>query len=445
MDTTSSTHIIRKVAWLSLFALLLNCKKDESFIGRELQNEDLNVSKIDNFTILTHTTLADTLRADEISISTLGSMNDMVMGKTNSSFFTQLRIPVDNVNFSGTGPLTNIILDSVVLSLEYEDHYGSLNAQNFEVYEVNEEIEIDSAYYNGKSFTNLGTNLVQPGIGTQTPDPNSIVYADGDTLPAQLRLKLANSFGQTILNESGNSTLSDNESFSQFMKGIEVKVNNPGQNTGEGAILLFDLLSANSKVTLYYRDTAEKDTTKFELLINTFTARVNLNTHDYTGTQVAAQISDSTLGQNEVYIQGLQGVKTEVNFDDILRLRDSGIIINKAVLTMPVDFTTGSSFEPNPQLLVIRNEEGNKFLIPDQTMFAGTAGLANVGGEWNEDDSQYEFVITRYINNILNGKFPNNNLTLETVSSMVTPNRAVFFGHNSVMNKPKLTITYTKY
>jgi len=51
MDTTSSTHIIRKVAWLSLFALLLNCKKDESFIGRELQNEDLNVSKIDNFNV----------------------------------------------------------------------------------------------------------------------------------------------------------------------------------------------------------------------------------------------------------------------------------------------------------------------------------------------------------------------------------------------------------
>ena len=445
MNTTSSNHIIRKVAWLSLFALLLNCKKDESFIGTELQNEDLNVSKIDDFIIQTHTTLADSLRADEISISTLGSMNDMVMGKTNSSFFSQLRIPVDNVNFSGAGPLTDIVLDSVVLSLEYKDHYGSLNAQTFEVYQVNEDMEIDSAYYNGKSFTNLGTNLVQAGTGTQIPNPSSTVYADGDSLPAQLRLKLANSFGQSILNESGNSTLSDNESFAQFMKGIEVKVNNPGQATGEGAIFLFDLLSANSKVTLYYRDTAAKDTTKFELLINTFTARVNLNTHDYTGTQVAAQISDSTLGQNEVYIQGLHGVKTEVNFNDILRLKDSGIIINKAVLTMPVDFTTGSSFEPNPQLLIIRNEEGDKLLIPDQTMYAGAAGLANVGGQWNEDDSQYEFVITRYINNILNGKFPNNNLTLETTSSMVTPNRAVLFGHNSVMNKPKLTITYTKY
>ena len=341
MNITSSTHIIRKAIWLSLFALILNCKKDENFIGTEIQNEDINVSKIDNFTIQTYTTLADSLRADEISISTLGSMNDMVMGKTNSSFFTQLRLPVDNVNFSGAGPLTNIVLDSVVLSLEYKDHYGSLDAQTFEVFQVGQDIEIDSAYYNGKSFTNLGTDLVKAGTQTQIPDPSSTVYANGDTLPAQLRIKLDNSFGQSILNESGNSTLSDNESFAQFMKGIEVKANNPGQATGEGAILLFDLLSVNSKVTLYYRDTATKDTTSFDLLINTYASRVNLNKHDYTGTQVDAQISDSTLGQNEVYIQGLQGVKTEVNFDDILRLRDSGIIINKAVLTMPVDFTTG--------------------------------------------------------------------------------------------------------
>lgn len=445
MNTTSSNQIIRKVAWLSLFVLLLNCKKDENFIGTELQNEDINVLKIDDFSIETYTTLADSLRSDEISVSTLGSYNDIIMGKTNSSFFTQLRIPVDNVNFSGAGPITNIILDSVVLSLEYQDHYGNLDAQTFEVYQINEEMEIDSSYYNGKSFTNMGVNLVQAGTGTQTINPNSTINIDGDTLPAQLRLKLDNSFGQSIINESGNSTLSNNESFAQFLNGIEVKVNNPSQATGEGAIFLFDLLSINSKVTLYYRDTVLKDTTSFELLINTYASRVNLNTHEYTGTQVAAQIADSTLGQNEVYIQGLHGVKTEVNLTDILRLKDSGIIINKAVLTMPVDYTSGSAYEPNSQLLIIRNEDDNKYLLPDQTMFAGTAGLTNVGGQWNEDDSQYEFVITRYINNILNGNFENNNLTLETVSSMVTPDRAVLYGHNSVIKKPKLTITYTKY
>ncbi len=445
MNTTSSTHIIRKVLWLSLFALIVNCKKDENFIGTELQNEDINVSRIDDFSLTTHTTLADSLRSDELSISTLGSYNDVVMGKTNSSFFTQLRIPVDNVNFSGSGPITNIVLDSVVLSLEYQDHYGNLNPQTFEVYQLNEDMDIDSAYYNGRSFANLGTNLVQSGFGTQTPDPTSTVYADGDSLPAQLRLKLENSFGQAILNESGNTSLADNESFAQFIKGLEVKVNNPSQAPGEGGIFLMNLLSENSKVTLYYRDTALNDTVQFELLINTFTARNNLTTHDYTGTQVAAQIADSTLGQNEVYIQGLQGLKTEISLNDILRLKDSGIVINKAVLTMPVDYTSGNAFDPNEQLLIVRNEEGIKYLMPDQTMFTGTAGLANVGGQWDENNSQYEFVITRYINNLLTGNFPNNRITLESSSAMVTPNRVILFGHNSVTNKPKLTITYTKY
>ena len=135
MNKTSSNHIIRKVLWLSLFALVLNCKKDENFIGTELQNEEINVSKIDDFIIETYTTLADSLRADELSVSTLGSYNDIVTGKTTSSFFTQLRIPSDNLDFTSGGPITNLILDSVVLSLEYKDHYGSLDAQTFD-YEI---------------------------------------------------------------------------------------------------------------------------------------------------------------------------------------------------------------------------------------------------------------------------------------------------------------------
>ena len=156
-------------------------------------------------------------------------------------------------------------------------------------------------------------------------------------------------------------------------------------------------------------------------------------------------MADSTLGANTVYVQGLQGLKTEINLTDVLRLKDSNIIVNKAVLTMPVNTTTAGSFDPIDQLLIIRNEDGLKYLLQDQTMFAGQAGLDNVGGQWNSTESQYEFVITRYINNLLNGNIPNNNLTLETISAMVTPNRSVFYGHNSTVEKPKLTITYTKY
>jgi len=367
------------------------------------------------------------------------------VGKTESSFYSQLRLPVDNVDFAVNGSLSDIVLDSVVLTLEYADYYGSLDAQSFEVLELTEDMYIDSAYYNGKSFASNPTNLVVPGSRVQVPDPITSVFTPTDSTSAQLRLKLDNSFGQKIMNESGNVTLSDNDNFVQFLKGIEVKVNNPGQATNEGAILLFNLISLNSSVTLYYRDTVAKDTLSFDLLMNTNCARVNKNVHDYSGTLVANQLADSTLGADRVYVQGLQGLKTEINLTDIMRLKDSNIIINKAVLKIPVDNTAGNDFDPIEQILIVRNEDDLKYLLLDQTMFAGQAGLDNVGGQWNEDDSQYEFTITRYLNNVLNGNFPNNRLTLETISAMVTPNRTIFYGHNSVVQKPMLTITYTKY
>ena len=446
MNFIFSNYTLRKASMLSLVVLTLTyCKKEDNFIGSELQKEDLGVNQLANFNITTYTKESDSLRADELSTATLGSMNDPDVGKTESSFYSQLRLPVDNVDFAVNGSLSDIVLDSVVLTLEYADYYGSLDAQSFEVLELSEDMYIDSAYYNGKSFASNPTNLVVPGSRVQVPDPITSVFTPTDSTSAQLRLKLNNSFGQKIMNESGNVTLSDNDNFVQFLKGIEVKVNNPGQATNEGAILLFNLISLNSSVTLYYRDTVAKDTLSFDLLMNTNCARVNKNVHDYSGTLVANQLADSTLGADRVYVQGLQGLKTEINLTDIMRLKDSNIIINKAVLKIPVDNTAGNDFDPIEQILIVRNEDDLKYLLLDQTMFAGQAGLDNVGGQWNEDDSQYEFTITRYLNNVLNGNFPNNRLTLETISAMVTPNRTIFYGHNSVVQKPMLTITYTKY
>ena len=367
-----------------------------------------------------------------------------MFGKTEASFYTQIRISSDNVDFAPTGSISDIVLDSVIFALEIADHYGNLDAQTFEIYEVNEDMYIDSTYYTTSNFATSTTNIVKVGTGTITPSLSKVA-SGSDSLTAQLRIKLSNSFGQKILNESGNTTLSNNENFTQFIKGLQVKVNNPSQISSEGAILSLNLLSEYSKITLHYRNIVTIDTLEFDLLLNTYCARVNHVEHDYTGTSVGSQIIDSTLGKNNVYIQGLVGINTQIELTDIMSLKDSNFIINKAVLTFPVDYTSGSAYEPNSQLIIVRNEEDNKYLLPDQTQYSGLAGLANVGGQWDEDEEQYEFVITRYINNVLNGNYPNNKLTIETASALVTPNRAILFGSNSLLKKPKLTITYTKY
>ena len=202
MNFIFSNNILRKASLLSLVVLTLTyCKKEDNFIGSELQKEDLGVNQLTNFNIITYTKESDSLRADELSTATLGSMNDPDVGKTESSFYSQLRLPVDNVDFAGSGSLSDIVLDSVVLALEYSGYYGSLDPQSFEVMEITEDMFIDSAYFNGKSFATNPTNLVVPSSRVQTPDPNSSVFTASDSFPAQLRLKLDNSFGQKIIDE----------------------------------------------------------------------------------------------------------------------------------------------------------------------------------------------------------------------------------------------------
>lgn len=433
--------LIRKVVLLSVFFFALSsCKKKENIIGAQLHDDKLNVSVIDSLSLITYGDLQDSLQSSGLSISTLGSYIDPVFGETKSSIYTHLRLSADNVNFAPSGSSLDIEIDSVVLALQFTDYYGTLDPQTFEVYEILDDLYTDSIYYSNHSSSLDLTNIVSVGFENITPNPNDKIYIDGDSLEPQLRIRIDNSFGQKIVNESGNSNISNNENFLQFIKGIYITTNS-SLSSGQGAILSFDLLNSNSKMTIYYRDTVQKDTNSFDLLINSSCARVNNIQHDYTATAIESLVNDSSLGANEIYIQSLQGVRTFVEFPTLESLKDSNIIVNKAVLTMPVNYS-GGNYTPIDQLLLLRNEDGEEFITPDQLTYGPTP--EGIGGTWDEDNSQYEFTITRTINNILNGNNKNEKLTIQSSSQMVVPKRTVLYGSNGI-NKPKLTLTYTKY
>lgn len=438
-----NTKLIRKVTLLSVFFFVIGCKKKDNLVGAELHDDKLNVDVIDTLSLITYSQEQDSVRSSGLTISTLGSYNDPTFGVTNSSIFTHLRLSADNVNFAPSGTSADIEIDSVVLALEFSDYYGNLDPQTFEIYELLDDIYTDSTYYSNYNGNVSATNIVASGFGVITPNPDSNVLIDGKTLDPQLRIKIDNSFGQKIIDESGNSTISNNDNFLQFIKGIQIKTNDAFAS-GQGAILLFDLLSQNSKLTIYYRDTVINDTNSFDLLINSSCARINSIQHNYSSSAVQSILSDSTLGDNEFYIQGLQGVRSFIEIPHLTSLKDSNIIINKASLILPANYS-GSTYEPIEQLLILRNgkdENGvnQEYILPDQL----TYGLAGIGGTYDETNDEYEFVITRYINNILNENFENNKLTLQSASQMVTPNRVILFGKNGT-SKPRLVLTYTKY
>ena len=80
-----------------------------------------------------------------------------------------------------------------------------------------------------------------------------------------------------------------------------------------GGVMSFDLTNTNrSYIVLHYKNST--DTTTFVFNINSVAANINRYEHDYTGTDVASQLVDSTLGQTKTFIQSLGGLRAKVQF-----------------------------------------------------------------------------------------------------------------------------------
>jgi len=429
------------LAAVFLFTLLSACKKDEGDLGLQvLPDEDLlHGTYVDTFSLITYTEREDSLRTDELSKNLLGSYVDPVFGKTTAGFYTQLRLSANNPTFD----VPNIVVDSVVLQLVYEGYYGNIDAQTFNVYEVLDTLYTDSAYYSN-SFADTGaTDLVDPSSQTQTPDIyNYVSFPSGDSAKPQLRLRLNNALGQNIINESGTGNLADNDVFTKFFKGLYVTVNNPSQFPGQGAILSLNTTDADSKLTIYYRDTNLGDTLEFDLLINENCARFNNIKHDYSGTAVEAELNDSTFGQQFFYLQAGAGLTSVVKIPNITNLSANGpVVVNKAELIIPVQYYTIDPLSPPLKAFIFGIDSLGENYITDDYNFGNYTGDA-----YDNSKKQYVFTLTRHITDLLKGDELNNGMRILAGSGSVSANRVIFSGQNSPnRDKPYLKITYTKY
>jgi hypothetical protein len=447
----------RKVNQLSaLFFIIVllfsSCKKKENVIGSSIQPEgdQLGLEMVDTLSLITYTTLGDSVRTDELAgNSLLGSYYDPFFGTTKANLFAQIRLQ-SAIDFTpSSGDLNDIVIDSVFLYLELTGFYGNLQAQNFEVYQLGEDIYIDSTYHSNKIVTVNPLNLVPSGQGLIKPDPYSPAYL-GATLQSKPLLKIPLSvtdFGRKIMDESGNVALQGNDAAGQFVewyKGLMITVNSTGQAPNQGGIMYLDLLSANSKITMYYRDNSglpsEYDTLKFDFNINANSARFNTFEFDYASNQVGAQLIDSTQGRQLSFHQNMGGVKTIVYFPYLNNLNSLGnIVVNKAQLILPTQFYINDPYIAPLQLSPTRRTaEGTLLLLPD--FGEGEVGI------FRAQTSSYSFILTRYVNQVISGVIPNSPLKLLSSNEALSANRVIFNGAQTVLrDQPKLIISYTKY
>lgn len=388
----------------------------------------LNSAQVDTFTLNTFSIAEDSLISDNPAYAVLGSYNDPKFGTVNANFYTQLRLSGLNPNF---GDVSTITIDSVMLGLEYAGFYGEFSSQKVEVYEMTEAINIDSVYYSFSTKTTTSTDLVEPGYGTFTPDPEGITVIGSDTVDTQLRIKLKNALGTQLINEaaSGGTNFTSNENFLNYFKGLHVRVNNASQLAGKGGVFYFNLNDPLSKMTVYYTQDGSQKT--FDFLINSECADFNHVDIDNTGKPVQNVIDNPSSGQVEYYSQAFKS-RAVVKMAGLKNL-PTNAIIHKAELILPIQYQTGAKYLPPDELSV-------------SAMINGKLSGIGVFGLYDYAFKHYTVDVRNYMQALVSGQISTDELILSPRLFITSAERVVFNGPNSTnKKKPKLVVTYTKF
>ncbi|MFC2101946.1 DUF4270 domain-containing protein [Bacteroidota bacterium] len=436
--------------WISLLIVFIvaSCKKDPYELGIDLvpPTDTLYVNLFDTVTVQAYSVLEDSTRTDEMSSFVLGSIMDPVFGKTTASFYTQLLLSGGEADF-GINPQ----LDSLVLMLYYLDGYGDTNTlQQVRVFEMSEDLFYDSSYYSNQTAGTYGIELANK---TYMPRPHDSVTIDGIKVAPHLRINLSdnsNYFGNKILYAPDN-VMSSSAEFIKFIKGLYVEalpVNS------RGSLVNFASSDGLSAMILYFHNDNVGDSLHFTMPIDVVSARFNtFNHHGYqdASPEFKQQVlyHDTMLGQNQLFLQSMAGVKIKVRLPYIRSLKELGTIaINSAVLSFknPDPDTT---WQPPTQLTMFKVDTAGKLgVVIDET-----EGINYFGGSYDKSDRTYWFRLTRHIQQLLiTDTLENYDLYIyasSPLSRTTKVNRVIlngtspFFSSSSGDNL-KLSITYTK-
>lgn len=405
-----------------ILAILFSCKKTYTDIGTNLQNQnDLTLHYNVLSDIAASVNLDDSVATDERSKILLGSYIDDIFGFSQASIAMQFRLSSYDVNFG-----TNPVVDSIVLYMDYTGFYGDTSTQQeISVFQLNQSIFKDSSYYSNRNISQMANSSSIANINTSfSPNSNSTLH-----------IPLNNSFGMSLIADSGY--YANNDTFLLQYQGLYITTTPVSSN---GAIIYFDPVSENTKITLYYHNDSQ-DTLSFDFLINENCAYFNQFVHDYSGSTFYNNINtDSSL--DNLFIQSMGGVKAKISLNDLISWKDSGkIAINKAELVLRInDLNNDMQLFPQPERLLLEIVDNNDGFDGPIDYYMESDYF---NGYYGEQSMTYVFNITGHVQRIINGEETNTELYIFPESNKISSERIVIA--NSDTNKIKLNITYSKF
>jgi hypothetical protein len=407
-----------------------SCKKETSSAGLNLLNSENNAfGSVDTFALKVGSIKVEPVISSNPSYLLLGSYVDPVFGKYDAGFYAQARISALKPDF---GDVTKISLDSLVLGMRFSDYYGKLDEQNFEVYEITQDLSPTGSYSTKSSVSTKSDNLVLPSSVKLTPKPFGYKFTQfvNDTIRDNIRLKLNPSLAERFISDSkiAPTNFATMDAFLSYFKGLYVKVSNSNQQSGAGGVMSF---AYPPVLTMYYKlDGVAK---KFYFELNASGVRFNHVDCDYAGTEVEKLVNAQITDQKDFYAQA-NHVRGTVNLPTIKDIPNNSII-HFAKLILPVDYSSKSIYGYSSEIFVsIPNSS------TDQTLRYITSG------ELDTAYNGYVIDVRDHVQRVITGKRLNLPLVVSPKFFSLSAERIHFLGPKTLgMDKPRLLIKYSTF
>jgi hypothetical protein len=460
--------LLRVILLLAAVVIIDSCTKP-SLIGEEiLPPEDaVNVQSTDTISMFTTTIKGDSTRTYtqesslQLSNYFVGRLDDPIFGNSTAITYAQARL------LSASPDFVNTTLDSVVLSLPYDDettkHYGNINGiQTIIVSRLSDVMDATETYYSNRQFS-AGAVLGQKTFVPNYVDSLTIKVPQSDTIietivPAQLRIPLSANFGNELLNNSGR--MGSIVDFLDYFRGFEIK-----GSASNDAMISFDLPRAY--MTLFYTKTDSVFNTdgsfdRLEDLPKRFIFAINVssaksvyynNNRDIVGNaRVDAPVKQYMNNATDtlIFAQAMEGLLSKISFPYAENL--AGNIINKAELEVRVANTDHTTDFPLPeQLIALERANENLVVIEDVAVSFSNAGGFDLFGGQSEtetvngvDYQVYRINISGHFQDIVDGITEENAIYLSVYPKSQVANRIILGGTNHSEFPIKMNLIYTK-
>lgn len=437
-----------------------SCKTGPELSGDiQPKNERLSAFFTDSLQIRTTTVYYDSVVSNNSNRVLVGHVNDANLGQITANAYCQFGL---NSFFNNFGP--NPFLDSVKIELTIASNttsgyyfYGDTSQIiKFKIHRLTELLDGTKPYFINSS----------PPAYEATPLAQVDLDIKLDSSGRQTTfIKLDNALGQEFLNNS--TSFSNTTDFLNLFKGLAFVAEKQG-NCIVGI--------QNARIILYFRNfyafnNLEKNET--DAIPASFTANRALAFTQYSidksGTKFAGLTNsfDSMTVSNPnepILIQNNTGISCRLQFPTLNSFINSvkgKILVNRAELVIKPELTDTVNYRVPESLFAfeLTNTGRVKYVSEAVRQVLQREDIAGIFGTnnpyyvfYNTDTREYKFIITTYVQALIDGNKPNHGLLISAYNSQLsngliynTLNRLTFYNSRTQPRNIKLNIFYTPY